>query len=153
MTMKSILLSGLFSVMLFLAKGQTQPTYDARLADSLKADAFGMKSYFLVILRTGPNQPADSLLRNRLFSGHMANIQRLADSGLLVVAGPFGKNDQLYRGLFILNTSSEEKARELVNTDPAVAYGIFKAEYIPWYGSAALPMYLPYHRIIQKQSF
>lgn len=150
---KSILLTGLYVSMFLFSNGQAKRPYDSKLADSLNADAYGMKQYMLVILRTGPNQPSDSTIRNQLFRGHMDNIQRLAERGSLVVAGPFGKNDQFYRGLFILNTDSEMKARDMVNTDPAVSYGLFKAEYIPWYGSAALPMYLPFHSAVQKQSF
>ena len=56
----------------------------------------------------------------------------------LVVAGPFGTNDQAYRGLFILAVGTVEEARKLAETDPAVEAGVFVVDYLPWYGSAAL---------------
>jgi uncharacterized protein YciI len=68
----------------------------------------------------------------------MANIGRLADEGKLAVAGPFGKNDRQYRGLYILNVSTVEEAQKLVETDPVVRSGIMVAELTPWYGSASL---------------
>ena len=60
----------------------------------------------------------------------------------LVVAGPFGKNDLTYRGLFILNVKTIEEAKTICETDPAIKEGIFDVELIPWYGSAALGEYI-----------
>ncbi len=61
----------------------------------------------------------------------MANINRLAKEGKLVVAGPFMKNDKNYRGIFVFNCSTVEEAQKLVETDPAVAAKIFEAELTP----------------------
>lgn len=121
----------------------TNPNYDEALAKKLGADDYGMKKYVFVILRTGENKTTDKDERNELFLGHMENIQRLVDDGKLVVAGPFGENDKTWRGLFILNVKTVEEAKELVQTDPAIKAGIFDVELVPWYGSAALPEYLP----------
>src|SRR6185503_7881141 len=82
------------------------PKYDKTLADSLGADEFGMKSYMFVILKTGTNKIDDKEKLDSIFKGHLKNIGRLADLGKLVVAGPFGKNDKAYRGLFILNVKT-----------------------------------------------
>ena len=127
--------------------------YDKALADSLGSDDYGMKSYVLVILKTGSNNPQDKQVRDSLFKGHMANIQRLAKEGKLVVAGPLQNNEQQYRGIFIFNAKTIEEAKSLVETDPAVHAGIFNAEYFRWYGSAALPMYLPFHEKLEKKKF
>lgn len=116
--------------------------YDSTLAKSLGADDYGMKSYVFVILKTGSYNPQEKEIRDSLFAGHMKNINRLVEEKKLIVAGPFGKNDLQYRGLFILNAKDIEEARSLVNTDPAVKANIFDVELIPWYGSAALPEYL-----------
>lgn len=116
--------------------------YDSTLAKSLGADDYGMKSYVFVILKTGSYNPQEKEIRDSLFAGHMENINRLVEEKKLIVAGPFGKNDLQYRGLFILNAKDIEEARSLVNTDPAVKANIFDVELIPWYGSAALPEYL-----------
>jgi uncharacterized protein YciI len=116
--------------------------YDSTLAKSLGADDYGMKSYVFVILKTGSYNPQEKEIRDSLFAGHMKNINRLVEEKKLIVAGPFGKNDLQYRGLFILNAKDIEEARSLVSTDPAVKANIFDVELIPWYGSAALPEYL-----------
>ncbi len=116
--------------------------YDSTLAKSFGADNYGMKNYVFVILKTGPAVIEKKETRDSLFAGHMKNINRLAGENKLIVAGPFGKNDLKYRGLFILDVKTIEEAKELVNTDPAVAAKIFDVELIPWYGSAALKEYL-----------
>lgn len=119
------------------------PNYDPELAQKLRADDYGMKSYILVILKTGTNQTTDKEFISDCFRGHMENIKRLVDEGKLVVAGPLGKNDNTYRGIFILNVATIEEAQSLLQTDPAVKEGLLDAELYKWYGSAALPEYLP----------
>ena len=127
--------------------------YNQKLADSLGADAYGMKSYIFVILKTGSNLVTDKEKLAALMKGHLDNIGRLAKEGKLVVAGPFGKNDKTFRGLFILNVKDEKEAEELLQTDPAVKEKVFECEVFKWYGSAALPMYLPYSEKITKSKF
>jgi len=56
-------------------------------------------------------------------------------------------------GVFILNTTSVEEAMKWLSGDAAVNAGIFEVEFIPWYGSAALPAYLPVHEKISKVKF
>lgn len=121
------------------------PNYDKALAEKLGGDDYGMKSYFLVILKTGSNTTTDKELIGSAFKGHMENIIRLVEEGKLVVAGPLGKNDNHYRGIFILNNiSSKEDAEALLMTDPAVENGLLDYEIFIWHGSAALPEYLPF---------
>lgn len=135
----------------FIINGQTvNENYDPILADSLGADDYGMKSYVFVILKTGTKNIEDSELRSKLFRGHMDNISRLVKEKKLVVAGPFGKNDKTYRGLFILNVRTLEEAKILCNSDPAVEAGIFDVEMFEWYGSAALGEYIKISERISK---
>src|ERR1044071_4892532 len=96
-------------------------TFDPELAKRLGADERGMKTYVLCILKTGPKDAeikGDE--RTKIFEGHFANIGRLADEGKLAVAGPFGKNDKAFRGLYIFNVPTIEEAEALVMLDPAV---------------------------------
>jgi uncharacterized protein len=125
-------------------------TYDAALAQRLGADERGMKLYMMVILTTGPKTDLSDAERNELFAGHMANIGRLADAGKLVVAGPMSKNERGYRGIFVLNVDTEEAAKELLQSDPAVAAGVFAFEAYGWYATAALQETLAIHRRIEK---
>ena len=110
-----------------------------------------MKSYFLIILKTGTNTTADKELINESFKGHMNNINRLVEEGKLIVAGPFGKNANNYRGIFILNNiRSIEEAKELLQTDLAIKNGLLDYDIFTWYGSAAVPEYLPFSDKIWK---
>ncbi|MDP1621845.1 MAG: DUF6265 family protein [Bacteroidales bacterium] len=128
----------------------SNPNYDHVLANKLGADDYGMKSYILVILKTGTNQTTDKTLINNGFRGHLDNIGQLVKEEKMVVAGPFSKNDHGYRGIFILNVTSIEEAEKLLQTDPAIQEGLLAVELFKWYGSAALPEYLKYSDKIWK---
>ncbi|MCU0374351.1 MAG: YciI family protein [Chitinophagaceae bacterium] len=152
--MKIFFIAALLAALQFtVASAQSlNPVYNAKLADSLGADDYGMRSYVMAILKTGPNQAATPLQTDSLFKGHMTNMGLLEKAGKLVVAGPFGKNSDGYRGIFILNTATLDEAKKMVDTDPAIKAGLLKADLIPWYGSAALPLYLPLHKQVEKKS-
>jgi uncharacterized protein len=147
---KIFLLYGLFAVMMTAQAQTPDPKYDAALAKTLGADEYGMKPYVLVLLKTGANTTQDKEKVQSLFRGHMANIERLANEGKLIVAGPLGKNEKAYRGIFIFNVKTIEEANALVETDPAVKEKLLEAELYQWYGAAALPEYLKVQEKIQK---
>jgi uncharacterized protein len=134
--------------------GATKATplrYDAKLAKKLGADERGMRSYVLCILKTGPKDAeikGDE--RKAVFAGHFANISRLADEGKLAVAGPFGKNDRTYRGLYVFNVANVDDAEKLVVLDPAVKAGVFVYELTPWYATAALMATPELHKKLEK---
>ena len=67
--------------------------YDAELAARVGADEYGMRQYVLVILKTGPKPMPAGEERKKMFQGHMANMERLADEGKLVLGGPFDGTD------------------------------------------------------------
>lgn len=120
------------------------PNYDKKLASRLGGDQYGMKNYFLVILKAGKNNTSDKELISQSFRGHMNNINRLVKEGKLIVAGPLDKNDHNYRGIFILsNFNSAEDANASLLSDPAIKNGLLDYEIFNWYGSAALAEYLP----------
>lgn len=129
----------------------TNPNYDKELAHKLGGDDYGMKSYFFVILKTGKNTTTDKEFISESFRGHLDNINRLVEEGKLILAGPLGKNENNYRGIFILNNmKSIEEAVELLQTDPGIKNGLLDYEIFTWYGSAALPEYLPFSNKIWK---
>ncbi len=125
------------------------PKYDAALAQELGADEYGMRSYVMTVLKTGPAEISDPEERNRIFRGHFANMKTLAEEKKLVLAGPF-VGDEEKRGLYIFNVQTIEEAEELVKTDPAVEAGIFVPEFTKYYGSAALMGLNEAHLRIQK---
>lgn len=144
-------------ILLFIAIGFTQlnaqTKFNQKLADSLGADEYGMKMYVFVILKTGENKITDKHITDSLFRGHMANIKRLADAGKLVIAGPMGENEKQVEGIFILNVKTLDEASVILDTDPAIKSKLLAVEMYPWFGSAALPMYLKHHDEVQKKSF
>jgi uncharacterized protein YciI len=141
--MKTIFTLSIFFLSMISVIGQkTNPNYDSTLAKTLEADDYGMKSYVLVILKTGPNQTTDKTFIDSCFGGHMKNMGRLVDENKLIVAGPIGKNEQNYRGIFILNVKTIDEAKLLLETDPALKEKLLEADCYKWYGSAALPQYL-----------
>lgn len=120
-------------------------SFNEKLADSLGADEYGMKYYTFAILKTGKNNSIDPEISRHYFEKHIENIQTMAADGRLVVAGPFGNNDRNYRGLFIFNTQYPDTLMKWLENDPMITNDVLSIELTPWYGSAALPLYLPYH--------
>jgi uncharacterized protein YciI len=147
--MKNLLILCLFLVSPFLVFSQ-KSVYDKNLADSLGADDYGMKSYTLVMLKTGSGNIEDKARVDSLFRGHLDNIGRLAEAGELIVAGPLGKNSNNYRGIYIFDEPDKAKVAELLLTDPAIKADLLAYDIYSWYGSAALPVYLETHSKIEK---
>ena len=129
---------------------ETETKYDETLAKSLHADEYGMKKYVFCLLKSGTNTTASKEETQKLFEGHMANINKLAKEGKLVVAGPFIKNDRNYRGIYIFNVETIDEAKSLVATDPAIKANLLEAELTPWYSSAALQEITKIHHKIAK---
>ena len=123
---------------------------DDVLAKQLGADENGMRHYVLVILKTGEHRVPDGKARDEMFKGHFANMQRLADEGKLVVAGPF-EDKAGWHGMFIFAVDNIEAAKSLVATDPVITNGEMVAEYHSLYSSAALMSVNNIHKQISKK--
>jgi uncharacterized protein YciI len=67
----------------------------------------------------------------KIQEGHMANINRLAETGKLVLAGPFVDGGDR-RGVFIFKVDSLSEAQALTDTDPAVIAGRLKVVLHKW---------------------
>ncbi len=147
---KTLLSACLLLISAALFSQQPNPRYDKAYADSLGADQYGMKKYVLVILKTGSNTMENKAIADSLFRGHMTNIESMAQAGKLIVAGPMQKNTKAYRGIFILDVRTVAEAEALVANDPAIKAKLLDTEYFTWYGSAALPTYLPNHVRLEK---
>ena len=125
-------------------------TFDEALATELGADAYGMKTWVMALLKAGPNRDFDRETAMELQRGHMANINRLAEEGKLILAGPFLDGGEL-RGIFLFDVDTVEEAKELTNSDPAIQTGSLVMELHTWYGSAALLKVPEIHRQIAKE--
>ena len=146
--MKLFILAAIFFANVQLNAQSANKDYDPVLAKKLNGNEYGMKNYYLIILKTGPAVETNKTKLDSIFNGHMNNIQLLASQNKLIVAGPMGKNDKEYRGIFILNTTSKEEAEKWVSTDPAIQAKVLAAEYYPWFGSAALQETMEIHKKI-----
>ncbi|MBS1272395.1 MAG: hypothetical protein MAGBODY4_01540 [Candidatus Marinimicrobia bacterium] len=83
---------------------------------------------FFVFLNTNPDR--DSLPKSvvqKLQEGHMANIERLAEAGSLIGAGPFHNGG----GIFIMRGDSLNEIHNLLATDPAIGANRFLIEVFP----------------------
>ena len=145
-----IIYSLLFSSLVF-AQENNNPNYDEALAKKLGSDDYGMKSYFLVILKTGTNTTTDKNIITKSFEAHMENIKRLVKVNKLIIAGPLTKNERAYRGIFIFqDIQSEEQLKDILQSDLAIKNKFLDYEIFNWYGSAALSEYLPFSDKIWK---
>ena len=134
-----------------IAQDANPPGYDAALAAELGADEYGMKRYVLVILKTGPRRMPDGPERDARFKGHFANMQRLADEGKLVLAGPLDGVDG-WRGMFVFAVAGVDDARSLAESDPVIRNGEMVAEYHAYYGSAALMQVNAVHATLARKA-
>src|SRR6188508_1038617 len=91
-----------------------------------------MKRYWLVLLKKGPNRNQDSISAEKIQAAHMANINRLAKEGKLIMAGPIGVEDDL-RGIFLMNCTDSTEVENFVKTDSAVMTGRLIMKYYPWW--------------------
>ena len=148
--MKNIVLL-LVTLLSFTFVSQAQnDTYDSALAREVGADEYGMKKYVIAFLYRGDKvQEYTEEQRAEIQAGHMANINRLAEEGKLVMAGPFFGNEEL-RGLFFFAVESLEEAQKLTASDPAIEAGVLKMDLKEWYGSAALMLMSDLHSKVAK---
>lgn len=147
---KPLLILALFLFSSICFSQEAEVKYDEALAKSLHADEYGMKKYVFCLLKSGTNKTTSKEETQKLFEGHMANINKLAEEGKLVVAGPFMKNDRNYRGIYVFNVETIEEAKALVATDPAIKANLLEAELTPWYCTAALQETVKIHDKIAK---
>lgn len=130
---------------------QNKVAYDSTLAKNLGADDYGMKTYVIAFLKSGKQKAKDSAHSAELMKAHLANINKMAEKGQLVIAGPFFGGDSL-RGIYIFDTKNIDSAKAWTATDPAIKYGTLKMELKKWYGSAALMKVNEIHKGIAKKS-
>jgi uncharacterized protein len=123
--------------------------YNSEKAKKYGSDEFGMKKYVIAFLKSGPNRETDPVKAMELQKAHLMNINKMAEAGKLVAAGPFLDNGDL-RGIYIFNVETIEEAKKLTETDPSVISGNLVMELKLWYGSAALMEVNEIHNTLTK---
>jgi hypothetical protein len=98
-----------------------------------------MQGYQLVLLRRGPAWTPDKTPdTQKLFEGHMANINAMAAACKLVIAGPIDSPETdrtALAGIFVFDAKREE-LDALLKNDPAIAAGRLVPEIHAWYSDA-----------------
>jgi uncharacterized protein YciI len=101
-----------------------------------------MKSYFLVLLRRGPAwAPDETPESKKIFEGHMANINAMAKTGKLIIAGPMdapADDRTAIAGLFLFEDASRADVDAMIANDPAIKIQRLVPEVLTWYGPAGL---------------
>lgn len=72
---------------------------------------------------------------DKIMSGHMANIQKMAKEGKLLVAGPFEGGG----GIFIFNARSVDEVTTWLNDDPGVQAHRWNVEIQPYHWRVGQP--------------
>lgn len=107
-----------------------------------------MSSYQFGLLRKGPSWTARRTpATDSIQAGHRANINRMAEEGVLLAAGPLLDNGDL-RGILIFHADSAARLRELVARDPAVRSGRLVLDLFPWFAPSGIGE--PYRRMAQR---
>ena len=92
------------------------------------------ESLSLVLLMRGPNAgeiPEDEL--EEIQSKHLAYLRNMRQEGHMLIAGPFGdQNDPAFRGMCLYRVPVEA-ARRLAEADPAVKAGRLRVEVMTWW--------------------
>lgn len=103
-------------------------------------------TYQLVLLKR-PAEPKEypPERAQEIQTAHLGHLTRMAQEGHLVVAGPFGdQEDETLRGLALYRVESVEEARRLAEADPSVQAGRLEVEVMTWYtqkGALAFPVF------------
>lgn len=109
---------------------------------------FVFERWQLVFLRKGPAwTPEVTPEVERIQREHLAHLRRMAESGKMVVAGPFERSDDPdLRGLCVYRVESANEARALASQDPAVKAGRLAVSVVTWMaekGALAFPLAPP----------
>jgi uncharacterized protein YciI len=93
-----------------------------------------METVYFGFLKRGPNRKdgdGETPEVKELQKAHIANINRLAETKKLVMAGPFGDDGDL-RGIFVFRVGSMKEAEELAATDPMIKIDRLRMDLHPW---------------------
>jgi uncharacterized protein YciI len=98
-------------------------------------DDYEMATYQVGFLKKGPAwTPSNTPELKQLQADHLAHIGKMADTGKLILAGPFSDGGDL-RGMLIFRVDTLEEAKALAEQDPAVKAGRLVLEWHPWFAA------------------
>jgi uncharacterized protein YciI len=85
------------------------------------------RPYAMTFIKTGPLTSPTKEQQAEAMQGHFANMQRLAEDGTLLIAGPLAepKSDPNHRGIFVFDARTIAEGAAMAATDPAGQMGVF----------------------------
>ena len=133
--MKRLVLALSAAAWLLASSTVARPAQEPPKAPDIGPGGFEMTTYYVGFLYRGPKwTPETTPDTEALQKAHMANIQKMASEGKLLVAGPFLDGGDL-RGIYIFRVATMAEAQALAATDPAVKAGRLRLEFHPWYAA------------------
>jgi len=118
-----------------LMTAEMHPWWSEDIFKKANTSPLKLETVYFGFLKSGPNRkPGDGTTPEiqELQKAHIANINRLAETKKLVMAGPFG-DDGDYRGIFVFRVSSLQEAQELAATDPMIKIDRLRLDLHPWH--------------------
>ena len=73
-----------------------------------------------------------TLEEDTIVSAHFNYLKALTKQGIVLMAGRTLHTDNTSHGLVVLVAGSEDEARTIMESDPAVKAGVFRAELFPF---------------------
>ena len=126
--MKKLLI--LISAFLLSASAFAQREFSITEGDT----TYVMKRYVFMHLLSGSERSQDSLEAAKIQEQHLAHLNKMAESGKLVMAGPFQDGGK-YRGLLIFDVETVDEALALESEDPAVKAKRLEMQAFYWWGA------------------
>ena len=113
---------------------ELHPWWSEDIFKKAQTSPLTMETVYFGFLKKGPNRKEGDDKNpeiQQLQKAHIANINRLAETKKLVLAGPFGDDGDL-RGIFVFRVGSMKEAEELAATDPMIKIDRLRLELHPW---------------------
>jgi len=127
-----IILFWLVVAISFATLAQTNSYANAIQYEIDSTPVYEMKKYWLVLLYSGTKRSQDSITAAKIQQAHMNNIERLAASGKIIMAGPMGDKTNL-RGIFIMDGKDSSEIAGHIKLDSAIQTGRLRFEIHPWW--------------------
>jgi uncharacterized protein YciI len=98
-----------------------------------------MDRYQFGLLKKGRTWTAERSARtDSIQAGHLANIHRMFEQGLLLGAGPLADPTGELRGVFVFRADSLPRIRAAAQQDPAIRSGRLELDLYPWFTLARM---------------
>ena len=126
--MKKILLASFIFIFAFSSFAQREFSY-------AEGDTtYTMKRFVFMLLESGETKSKDSTEAAHFQELHLSHLNSMAESGKLIVAGPFEGGGE-HRGLLIFDVETVDEALKLEGEDPMVETDRLRMNTFYWWGA------------------